>query len=366
METYRRYAEAAYRQHKDEEAFEIEDEKDFQTLDETIRGEMPPGLWKQITLTFNPWINSHWTKTRFFDNEDPEAFTLTTTYRCNEWLDEGDRKLIERLEKEDPERYLVVGLGEYGIPGGAYFGEFRRSIHVIEPIEIPEHWRRYVVIDYGLDMLAAYWIAVDTHNKAYCYKELFEGKDNGMGEGGMGHRVSDAAQRILEVNGDDKIYRFVAPPDLWNRHRETGKSTADIFWEHGIRLFKASNNRVQGWYGLKEWLKPYEDEQGCTTASLVFFKNCVNIIRTLPQLQCDEKDPNDVAKEPHDITHGADALRCFCDANPKPMPVKSTNKRFVHDATNPRKFYTEVEEAANYLTGKASQDYLDFIGGAKC
>ncbi len=62
METYRRCAEAAHRQQNDEEAYELENEAEFRVLDETIRGEMPDGLWKQITLTFNPWVNSHWTK----------------------------------------------------------------------------------------------------------------------------------------------------------------------------------------------------------------------------------------------------------------------------------------------------------------
>jgi phage terminase large subunit len=307
---------------------------------------MPEGLWKQITLTFNPWVNSHWTKTRFFDNEDPDAFTLTTTYKCNEWLDDADRALIENLEKTDPERYKVVGLGEYGIPGGAYFDEFRRDIHVIEPFEIPKDWRRYVTLDYGLDMLAAYWIAVDWHNKAYCYKELYK----------PGLRISEAAKEILRVNAGEEIYQYLAPPDLWNRQRETGLSTAQIFGRNGIRLWKASNNRVQGWYNLKEWLAPYEDEQGVKTAHLTFFKNCVNIIRCLPQLQCDEKNPNDVSTEPHELSHGPDAIRYWTAGRPRAgeQEVKP----------EPRdEFFSREPEDDNYLTGEVTDEYLDFMGG---
>lgn len=37
-----------------EEAYEITSEKDFDTLDESIRGELPPYLWKQWMITFNP------------------------------------------------------------------------------------------------------------------------------------------------------------------------------------------------------------------------------------------------------------------------------------------------------------------------
>jgi len=295
-----------------EETFEIDEEKDFNTLDESIRGEMPEGLWKQLTLTFNPWVQSHWTKDRFFDKEDPEAFTSTTTFRCNEWLDDADRKLIEDIEFSNPERYKVVGLGEYGIPGGQYFDEFRSDIHVIDPFVIPDEYRRYVTIDYGLDMLACYWIAVDSQQKAYVYKELYQ----------SGLIVSDAAKAIKDMT-TETIYETLAPPDLWNSQSQTGKSTAEILEDNELSLTRANNNRVMGWYNLKEWLKPYDDEQGIKTASLIITKNCVNLIRTLPQLQCDPKDPNDVdSSSNHELTHGPDAIRYFIAGRPCPIKVR--------------------------------------------
>jgi phage terminase large subunit len=298
-----------------EEAFEIEDEEEFRTFDESIRGEMPEGLWKQVTLSYNPWVDSHWTKTRFWDREEENADRFTTTYKCNEWLDDSDRQLIEGLKRTHPERYKVVGLGEYGVPGGRYFDEFRTDIHVIEPFVIPEHWQRFRVKDYGLDMLANYWIAIDNQGFAFVYKELYESN----------LIISDAAKRILELT-NEKIKISYAPPDLWNRRQETGKSAAEIFMENGINLVKASNDRIQGWLNLKEWIKPYEtvDEQTgepIMTARLKIFKNCVNLIRTLPQLQHDEKDPNDVATEPHELTHAPDAMRYFCSMRTLPSAV---------------------------------------------
>ncbi len=290
-----------------EEAYEINDEKEFKTLDESIRGEMPNGLWKQITITFNPWVNSHWTKTRFFDNQDPNAYTLTTTYRCNEWLDDGDRQLIEDLAITDPDRYKVVGLGDYGIPGGTFFGEFRTDIHTMQPIQIPKEWNRYRVFDYGLDKLACYWIAIDTKAHAYVYKELYESN----------LIISDAAARILEVNGDDEIIHTYAPPDLWNRRQDTGKSAAEIFRENGVTLLKADNNRENGWLAVKEWIKVIDtkDEQTgdkIKISQLRIFSNCTNLIRVLPQIQISESNPNDCANEPHELTHACDALRYFC------------------------------------------------------
>lgn len=295
-----------------EECFEIEDEADFQTLDESIRGEVPEGLWKQITLTFNPWVNSHWTKKRFFDNQDPNAFTLTTTYRCNEWLDDADRALIESLEERDPERYLVVGLGEYGIPGGAFFDEFRKDIHVCKPFSIDPTWRRYVTIDYGRDMLAAYWIAVDWHNKAYCYRELHK----------PGLFVSEAAELVKNHNVDENgqqenIYQWFAPIDLDNKNSQTGKSTLDLLREAGLPFIKVSNRKVDACVNMHEWLRPYEDEQHVKTAPLMFFSTCVNVINSISSIQCDEKDPNIFSDTPHELTHSVTAIMYYTAGRPR-------------------------------------------------
>ena len=178
-----------------EEAYEIQDPKDFDTMDESIRGLLPEWLWHQITIFYNPWVQSHWTKSRYWDQEHPDCYRLTTTHHCNEFLTDKDHEKIERLQITDPERYRVVGLGEYGIPGGAYFDEFRKAIHTCKPFIIPAHWNRYRCIDYGLDMLACYWVAISPENMAYVYKELHE----------PNHIVSSAAQRIKEMTNEEIV-----------------------------------------------------------------------------------------------------------------------------------------------------------------
>lgn len=295
-----------------EEAFEIDDEADFQTLDETIRGEVPNGLWKQISLTYNPWVNSHWTKTRFFDRQDPDAFTLTTTYKCNEWLDDADRKLIENLRETDPERYKVVGLGEYGIPGGAYFDEWRTDIHTCKPFPIPKDWRKFFVLDYGRDMFAGYWIAVDWQDKAYAYREKCE----------SGLFASEAAETIKKYNVDENgkqenIYQWFAPIDLDNKNSQTGKSTLDIFRECGFPFLKVSNRKVDGCVCMHEWLRPYEDEQHNMTSPLTFFTTCTQAINSISSIQCDEKDPNVFADQPHSLTHSVTAIMTFTAGRPR-------------------------------------------------
>lgn len=98
-----------------EEAYEITDEAHFNMLDESIRGVVEKPLFKQIIISFNPWNERHWLKSRFFDRKSDEILALTTNYLCNEWLDDSDKRLFEDMKINNPRRYQVAGLGNWGI-----------------------------------------------------------------------------------------------------------------------------------------------------------------------------------------------------------------------------------------------------------
>lgn len=111
-----------------EEAYEVMNEDDFNVLDESIRGRCPEGLFKQWTITFNPWNERHWLKRRFFDAEpDPDILAITTNYLCNEWLDESDKRLFERMKVQNPRRYAVAGLGGWGIVDGLVYENWKEE-----------------------------------------------------------------------------------------------------------------------------------------------------------------------------------------------------------------------------------------------
>lgn len=110
-----------------EEAYEVMKEDDFNILDESIRGEVPEGLFKQWTITFNPWNEHHWLKKRFFDHPDDETLALTTNYMCNEWLDAADIKVFEDMKKRNPRRYAVAGLGGWGIVEGLVYENWKEQ-----------------------------------------------------------------------------------------------------------------------------------------------------------------------------------------------------------------------------------------------
>lgn len=123
-----------------EEAYEITKESDFDTLDESIRGQVTGDLFKQITLTFNPWNEGHWIKKKFFDIEsNDDILAKTTNYLCNEFLDISDLKLFERMKRENPKRYKVAGLGDWGISEGLIYENWEeREFDIQEVLKIPD------------------------------------------------------------------------------------------------------------------------------------------------------------------------------------------------------------------------------------
>ena len=118
-----------------EEAYEIESEDKLETLSESIRGRIDePDAFKQITVTFNPWNEHHWLKRTFFDEKTRKAdtFAITTTFRCNEWLDDGDRKRYLDLYKTNPRRAKVSCDGDWGVSEGLVFEDNRSEEHTSE------------------------------------------------------------------------------------------------------------------------------------------------------------------------------------------------------------------------------------------
>lgn len=279
---------------------------------------------KQIKCTANPGGVGHQNaKERFIDIGAPmkihvfgrnKRLFIPAKLEDNPFLMQSDPDYVERMKNLPHDVYMALREGNWDYYVGQYFTEFKREVHVIEPFEIPEYWARYVAIDYGLDMLAAYWIAVNETNDAVVYREVYE----------PDLIIPQAAKRLLAANGDDYITDWFAPRDLWNRRQETGRSVADIFAEEGVFLDQVSNSRIAGWYELKRRLEPVPNEFGQLQPKLRIFNTCTNLIRSLPALQHDEKNPNDCATEPHEITHAPDAIRYFCDGCPLParLPVE--------------------------------------------
>lgn len=285
------------------------------------------GYPKQIKCSTNPGSVGHqWVKARFIDPAPPNTefvgagglskIFIPSLLDDNTFLMRSDPTYRARLEALPERDRKALLYGDWNIFDGQYFPEFNRDVHVTRAFPIPKEWRRYRAFDYGLDRLACYWIAIDSARTVYVYKELCESD----------LPISTACERIIDMNGDDEIYLTLAPPDMWSRSQETGRSKAALFDEYGVTVTKSNNNREAGWLAIKELLKI--DSNG--HSRLVIFDNCTELIKCLPALQIDPKKPTDCSTEPHDITHAPDGLRYFAvywtypteDEKPKTVRVR--------------------------------------------
>jgi phage terminase large subunit len=234
--------------------------------------------------------------------------------------------------------------GRWDVFAGQFFGEFHRDTHTCEPFEIPRHWRKTRAIDYGLDMLAVLWVATDEHGNSWIYRELNR----------PDLAVSLAADAIKRATPPDEyIEATYAPPDLWSRGKDTGIPQAETFAINGVPLVKSSNDREKGWLSVKEWFKATKDGDTYTKPKLVIFRTCPQLIKHIPLLQHDENKTNDVATEPHDITHNTDALRYWCarrqlTAEISEEPFKS---QWKHEDQQNDSYFDSGEVTEEYICG---------------
>lgn len=221
-----------------EEAYEVTREEDFDMLDESIRGVVPEGLFKQITFTFNPWNERHWLKRRFFDeitgydaegkpkyeareksiSDDGEVMAITTNYMCNEWLDEADKKLFETMKKNNPRRYAVAGLGGWGIVDGLVYENWEeKEFEVIskqEYLKLDEAERIRTLYVFAEDVQSAFGLDFGYTNdptaffagfidlekkKIYVWDEIYE---KGLSNRRICERITEAGYGKERITAD--------------------------------------------------------------------------------------------------------------------------------------------------------------------
>ena len=268
----------------------------------TIRG--ANSFPKRMYLTCNPggvgheWVKRLFVSRKYRNAENPNDYMfIPATVFDNAVLLETDTGYVDMLNNLPDGLREAWRDGSWDLLEGRYFDEFDRSIHIVKPFQIPEHWRKYRGMDYGLDCLACVWVAIDEHGNYYVYREYAESNKV----------ISVGAGEIVNLTPtDERIEYTAAPPDMWGRTQESGKTKADLFREGGLPLLKSSNNREAGWLAVKDLLQVKNG-----SSRLMIFDNCIELIDCLTSLQRDTKHPTDCATEPHDITHLPDALRYF-------------------------------------------------------
>ena len=273
-----------------EEAYEVMNEADFDMLDESIRGEVPDGLFKQITLTFNPWNQHHWMKKRFFDvPPSPDILAMTTNYLCNEWLDEDDRRLFERMKEQNPRRYQVAGLGHWGIAEGLIFENWREEAFSIDSIRGLDSVGSAFGLDFGYtnDSSALFCGLVDpTAKTLWVFDEMYK---RGM---------SNEAIHTEVVNmgyAKEKIRADCAEPKSIDRLRDLGLVN--------IRAARKGKDSVRN--GI-DYLQDFQ---------IIVHPRCVNFITEISNYtwDTDTKTGKRLNVPVDDFNHLMDAMRYGCE-----------------------------------------------------
>ena len=153
-----------------EEATEFT-QADVEIIDDRLRGELPPGQFYQIRMTFNPVNKNHWIKKVFFDIPDPNVLTHHSTYLMNRFIDDAYRARMERRKIVDPEGYQIYGLGEWGEIGGLILHNWEVREISQNPVDYDDFANGQ---DFGFNHANALLMLGYKDDDIYITKELYE------------------------------------------------------------------------------------------------------------------------------------------------------------------------------------------------
>lgn len=266
-----------------EEAYEITSEDAFDRLDESIRGQLPKGMYHQVVLTFNPWSDRHWLKKRFFDEPSKNVLAMTTNYMCNEFLSKADLVLFEEMKK-NPRRYRTAGLGEWGIVEGLVYENWEERVFDVHEISIRPSVRSAFGMDFGYvnDPSTLFCGLVDTvAREIYVFDEMYE---KGMSNEDIKDRVSEMGYSKERIKADS------AEPKSIAYLRKAGLTR--------IRAAKKGPDSIRAGISI---IQDYK---------IIIHPRCVNFITEISNYTWDkDKFDNAINKPIDDFNHLMDAMR---------------------------------------------------------
>lgn len=266
-----------------EEAYEINSEADFDMLNESIRGEVETPLFKQITLTFNPWNDRHWLKARFFDKPDNDTLAITTNYTCNEWLDKADLQVFETMKVKNPRRYQVAGLGNWGIVDGLVYENWKEQEFNLDDVRTSATTSVFG-LDFGYtnDPSALFCGILDVKNKKlWVFDEMYE----------KALSNKDIYNNIVDMGFvKEQIIADCAEP----------KSIDELKY-YGIRRIQGAKKGKDSINNGIQWIQELE---------IIVHPRCVNFLTEISNYQWDsDKFGNKVNKPIDCFNHLMDAMR---------------------------------------------------------
>lgn len=293
-----------------------------------------------IRLTGNPGGPGHqWVKARYIDPA-PQGYKLITEREIisidgmeipveisrvfipskisdNKLILQNDPTYILKLKQVGSEQLVKAWLdGDWNAVDGVFFDEFSYERHVlgIEWLNImPRTALRFRAHDWGSakPFSVGWYILSDgtwglPKDALVKYKEWYGAKGPNVG---LKMEIPQVAEGIKLREKEDmdergwKIQYGVADPSIFLR--DGGPSKAEMFATHGVAWQRGDNRRLSGAEMMHIRLKG--EESSGFKPMLYFLETCEDTLRTLPFLQHDENDPEDIDTDMED--HAYDETR---------------------------------------------------------
>jgi hypothetical protein len=227
----------------------------------------------------------------------------------NPYLMEGGQYEANLLSLPENQRRQLLE-GDWAVADGAAFPEFRQSVHVVEPFEIPHNWVRFRSADYGYSSWSAvHWYAIDpAYETLVVYRELYVSK----------HTGKDLGRAVMDAEIGDAIKFGILDSSCWHNRGQIGPSIAEEMITMGCRWRpsdRTAGARVAGKNQLHERLKVDEVTE---QPGIVFFNTCRQIIADLPVIPSCPKGSDDIDQR-YASDHTYDSLRYGLMSRPRSL-----------------------------------------------
>jgi hypothetical protein len=282
----------------------------------------------QIFLTCNPGGAGHqWIKKRFkinikkaniaFKDEisGRKRIYIPATIDDNPTLKSLDPEYVKFLDALPEPMRSAWRNGDWDVFAGQYFKEFDPRIHCISTEKAEklgfgkEYNNRYIGIDWGYSApFGAIWIEVTPENKVFCYRELYGREKHPM----------EWAELINKMT-EESITMSLGDPSMWTRNPMSWNNpSTQMYSDRSIanaligdvsrplvpNLQPANNDRVNGWRNIAQLMHHNKDVK---PNFYIIDGSCPNLLRTIPDMICDTRKPEDIDTTLED--HICDALR---------------------------------------------------------
>lgn len=286
--------------------------------------------WKVIeTELVNPWTGEKTVKERvFIPGKITDHNLLGPEYVANLQMSGSPELVRAWLE------------GDWDVIAGAYFPEFSRGRHVLEPVGFPAEWRRFTATDWGSarPFWTGWFVVVQKEMQArtvsgrtmlllpgalVCYREWY-GEDPARPGQNLGLKlpVEEWAAGVLQRSRGEEIAYGTVDTSMFDE--DGGPSLAERAGRVALkgvklRLRPADKKRLPGWNQVRARLRgDLPDEKA--PPMLFFTTACPDAVRTLAALQHDDVDSRFEDADTDGEDHPPDGIRYGCMSRPRKMP----------------------------------------------